>query len=301
MRFTAWLVLVATLLLWSGNWVVARAVRADVAPAVATVGRLLIVLAILLPFALAGLRRTLPSLKRRDWLALAALGLAGGGPHLGLQWLGLHFTTATSGILYMSTTPIFILLMAMPLGERIGARQWIGVAISFCGVALISTQGDPSRLSFNIGDLLALASMVMWAGYTVLLRVRRDPLSTIELLVMVCAFGLAFTLPWIAWDIAFGPKLSLTGAGALAVIYSAIGSLLLAYAGWSYVVRRLGAARAGVTLHLMPAFGVGLSAIFLHEYPSWYHFAGIVLILAGVALSSSRINIRRLRSQERVQ
>jgi drug/metabolite transporter (DMT)-like permease len=201
----------------------------------------------------------------------------------------------------MSTTPIFILLMALPLGERIGLPQWIGVAISFCGVALIATQGDPGLLTFNIGDLLALASMVMWAGYTVLLRVRRDPLSTIELLVMVCAFGLAFTVPWLAWEIVFAPKLDLTPIGALAVLYSAIGSLLLAYAGWSYVVRRLGAARAGVTLHLMPAIGVGLSAIFLREYPTWFHFAGIALILAGVALSSGRINIRRLRSQERVQ
>ena len=301
MRFTAWLVLVATLLLWAGNWVVARAVRGDVAPAIATIGRLAIVLAILLPFALAGLRDKLPSLKRRDWLVLAALGLAGGGPHLGLQWLALHFTTATSGILYMSTTPIFILLMAIALGERVGAPQWIGVAISFCGVVLIATQGDLRLLSFNIGDLLALASMVMWAGYTVLLRVRRDPLNTIELLVMVCAFGLAFTVPWIAWEIAFAQKLNLTAAGALAVLYSAIGSLLLAYAGWSYVVRRLGAARAGVTLHLMPAFGVGLSAIFLREYPTWFHFAGIALILAGVALSSGKINIRRLLSRERVQ
>jgi drug/metabolite transporter (DMT)-like permease len=70
------------------------------------------------------------------------------------------------------------------------------------------------------------------------------------------------------------------------VTYSAVGSLLLAYAGWSYVVARLGAARAGVTLHLMPAFGVLLSALFLREYPRWFHFAGIALVLAGVALSS---------------
>ena len=49
---------------------------------------------------------------------------------------------------------------------------------------------------------------------------------------------------------------------------------------------RLGAARAGVTLHLMPAIGVVLSMIFLGEYPRWFHFAGIALILAGVALSS---------------
>jgi drug/metabolite transporter (DMT)-like permease len=286
MRFTAWLVLVATLLLWSGNWIVARAVRAEISPAVATVGRLLVVLIILLPFALRGLRQNLGNLPRRDWLVLAALGLAGGGPHLALQWLGLHYTTAASGILYLSTTPIFILLMSLPLGEGIGPRQWIGVAISFCGVFLIATQGDPAALSFNRGDLMALASMVMWAGYTVLLRVRRDPLEVVELLVVVCLFGVLFMLPWLAWEALGAGRMQLGFEGALAVLYSAIGSLLLAYAGWSYVVARLGPARAGVTLHLMPAFGVVLSMLFLSEYPRWFHFAGIALILTGVGLSS---------------
>jgi drug/metabolite transporter (DMT)-like permease len=285
MRFTTWAVLVATLLLWSGNWIVARAVRAEISPGVATVGRLVLVLAILLPFAWRGLAQKLRSLGRRDWIVLAGLGFTGGGPHLGLQWLGLHYTTAASGILYLSTTPIFILLITLALGEHIVARQWIGVAISFGGVFLIATHGEPARLSFNIGDLMALASMMLWAGYTVLLRVRRDPLEVIELLCMVCIFGACFMTPWL---VAEGATLRLSSHGALAVLYSAIGSLLLAYVGWSYVVTRLGAARAGVTLHLMPAFGVVLSAIFLSEYPQWFHFVGIALILVGVALSSMR-------------
>jgi drug/metabolite transporter (DMT)-like permease len=288
MRFTAWLVLLATLALWSGNWIVARAVRDDIAPGIATVGRLLIVLAILVPFAARGLTAKLPELSRRDWKVLAALGFSGGGLHLGLQWLGLHYTTATSGILYLSMSPIFILILAAPLGERIRLRQWLGVAISFCGVYLVATQGRPAVPSFNIGDMMALASMMMWAAYTVLLRVRRDALSTIELLVLVCAFGLVFMLPWVLWEVLFNPRLNLGTVGFLAVLYSAIGSLLLAYAGWSYVVRRLGAARAGITLHLMPAFGVALSALFLAEYPQWFHFAGIALILMGVGLSQLR-------------
>jgi drug/metabolite transporter (DMT)-like permease len=288
MRFTAWLVLIATLLLWSGNWIVARAVREDVAPGIATVGRLLIVLAVLLPFAVRGLRSKWRSLDAFDVKILVAMGFTGGGVHLALQWLGLHYTTATSGILYLSTTPIFILLMALPLGERIGPRQWLGVAISFGGVCLIATQGRPALLSFNIGDMMALASMMMWAGYTILLRLRRDPLDVPELLVVVCAFGLLFMAPWVALELAFNPRLELDTRGFLAVLYSAIGSLLLAYAGWSYVVKRLGAARAGITLHLMPAFGVLLSALFLAEYPRWFHFAGIALILAGVGLSSLR-------------
>lgn len=286
-RFPAMLVLIATLMLWSGNWIVARAVRNDITPGVATVGRLFIVLAILLPFAFAGLRSKLPGLTARHWQILAALGFTGGGLHLGLQWLALHYTTATSGILYLSTSPIFILLMASPLaGERIVPRQWLGVAMSFCGVAVIATQGNFGSVSFNIGDLMALASMMMWAGYTVFLRVRRDSLSTIELLVMVCAFGLVFMAPWLTYELMTKARPELSPAGVLGVLYSAIGSLLLAYAGWSYVVRRLGAARAGATMHLMPAFGVLLAAFFLGEYPRWFHFTGIALILAGVALSS---------------
>src|SRR5436190_4424105 len=286
MRFTTWVVLVATLLLWSGNWIVARAVRAEISPGVATVGRLVLVLAILLPFAWRGLGAKLPQLGRRDWVVLAALGFTGGGPHLALQWLGLHYTTAASGILYLSTTPIFILLITLALGEHIVARQWIGVAISFVGVFLIATHGQPARLSFNIGDLMALASMMMWAGYTVLLRVKRDPLDVIELICMVCIFGACFMTPWLIAEAMSGVTLRLSAHGAQAVLYSAIGSLLLAYVGWSYVVTRLGAARAGVTLHLMPAFGVLLSVVFLAEYPQWFHFVGIALILSGVGLSA---------------
>jgi drug/metabolite transporter (DMT)-like permease len=288
MRFTAWVILIATLMLWSGNWIVARAVRDEIAPGLATMGRLFIVLLILLPFAAAGLNRKICTLGKRDWQVLAALGFTGGGIHLGLQWLGLHYTTATSGILYLSMSPIFILILAAPLGEWIGLRQWAGVAISFCGVYLIATQGRPTVPSFNIGDMMALASMMMWAGYTVLLRMRRDELTTIELIVVVCAFGAVFMTPWVVWELLFNPRITLSTRGFLAVLYSAIGSLLLAYAGWSYVVRRLGPARAGITLHLMPAMGVALSALLLGEFPSWFHFAGIALILAGVALSSLR-------------
>lgn len=288
MQFTTWLVLIATFLLWSGSWIVGRAVRDDIAPGIATVLRLLIVLAVLLPFVFSGLSRRIGELSKRDWIVLAALGFGGGGVHIGLQWLGLHFTTAASGILFLSTAPIFILLLSIPLGERVRAAQWVGVAISFAGVFLIATQGVATGLSFNIGDLLALVSMVLWAGYTVLLRVRRDPLRMTELLFMVCAFGLAFMTPWLAIELVFFRKFHLSDQGLLAVVYSAAGSTLLAYAGWSYVVTRLGAARAGVTMHLMPAFVVVLSAIFLGEYPQWFHFAGIGLILAGVGLSTIR-------------
>jgi drug/metabolite transporter (DMT)-like permease len=289
MRFTAWAVLLATLTLWSGNWIVARAVRDDISPGLATAGRLAIVALALAPFAWRGLAAKLPALARRDWKVLWLLGFSGGGLHLALQWLGLHYTTATSATLYLSTAPVFILLLAAPvLGERMVARQWLGVAVSFAGVALIGMRGELAQLSFNVGDFCALLSMAFWGSYTVLLRLRRDNLGILEFLLMVCLLGLVFMTPWLVVEYFAGMKLQLNAAGAAAVLYSAFGSLLLAYAGWSYVVTRLGAARAGVTMHLMPAISVGLAAIFLGERPYWYHFAGVALILAGVALASGR-------------
>ena len=138
----------------------------------------------------------------------------------------------------------------------------------------------------RLGDALALASMAFWGAYTVLLRMRHDDLDTPEFLTLLCAMGLATMLPWVAWEWHHEAKVSLSAAGALAVVYSAVGSLLLAGWGWTYVVKRIGASHAGVTMHLMPGIAVVLSMVFLGEYPSWYHGAGIALILSGVALSS---------------
>jgi drug/metabolite transporter (DMT)-like permease len=284
----AGLVLLATLLLWSGNWIVARAVRDDISPGIATAGRLVVVLTILLPFTFSGLKAKLSGSNGKT--ILLWIGFFGGGLHLAFQWLGLHYTTATSATLYLSTAPIFILLLARPLlGERIAPRQWAGVALSFCGVALIGTQGRLSIASFNAGDALALLSMFFWGAYTVLLRLRRDALDTPEFLTVLCGLGLATLLPWVAWELLHEGKASLSTVGAIAVVYSAIGSLLLAGAGWTYVVKRIGAARAGVTMHLMPAITAGMAMLFLGESPAWYHGAGIILILAGVALSSLRV------------
>jgi drug/metabolite transporter (DMT)-like permease len=262
-------------------------VRDDIAPGIATAGRLVIVLLILLPFVFAGLKEKLP--RTKGWNILLAIGFFGGGLHLAFQWLGLHYTTATSATLYLSTAPIFILLLARPLlGERISLRQWLGVAISFTGVALIATQGRPLAMSFNVGDLLAVLSMVFWGAYTVLLRLRSDELDTPEFLTVLCGMGLLVMLPWVAFELIQGAQAKLSMNGALAVTYSAVGSLLLAGAGWTYVVKRIGASRAGVTMHLMPGITVLLSMLLLDEYPRWFHGAGIALILAGVGLSSAR-------------
>jgi drug/metabolite transporter (DMT)-like permease len=290
MRALAYFAVVSALALWAGNWTVARAVRDDISPGLITSGRVVLVMLVLAPLALPGLAARLREFRARDWAVLAGLGLFGGGVHNAMQYLGLHFTTATNGTLFFSLSPVTIMVLAgVFLGERVRAMQWIGVAVSFAGVLMIALRGETdalARLSFNPGDILCFISMIFWSGYTICLRLQRAALDPIQLLFMVCAVGLVTLLPWLAWDIANDPRAQFNFNGTMALLYSAFASVILAYAGWNYAVSRLGAARTGGFSHLLPAFGVIFAAIFLGEYPVWYHFVGIALIFGGIALSS---------------
>lgn len=290
MRAAAYFAVVSALALWAGNWIVARAVRDDISPGLITSGRVVLVMLMLAPLALPGLGAKLRSFAARDWAVLALLGLFGGGLHNGMQYLGLQSTTATNGTLFFSLSPVTIMVLAgLMLGERVRAMQWIGVAVSFAGVLMIAARGDAEALrtrSFNPGDILCFVSMIFWSGYTICLRLQRAQLEPIQLLFMVCAVGLLTLLPWLAWDLANDPRARFNLHGTLALLYSAFASVILAYAGWNYAVSRLGAARTGGFSHLLPAFGVIFSAIFLHEYPLWYHFIGMALIFGGIGLSA---------------
>jgi drug/metabolite transporter (DMT)-like permease len=169
--------------------------------------------------------------------------------------------------------------------------QWIGVAVSFAGVLMIAMRGEVEALrtlSFNPGDIYCFMSMIMWSAYTIFLRLQRQELEPVQLLFMICAVGLVTLLPWLAWDLAYDPRAHFNLAGIGALLYSSFASVILAYAGWNYAVSRLGAARTGAFSHLLPAFGVIFAAMFLREYPAWYHFVGMVLIFAGIALSALR-------------
>ena len=141
-------------LLWAGNWVLGRAIRADVPPFGLTFWRWTLAALILLPF---GWRR-LPD----DWRVarahlplVLALGLLSGAMFQSMTYIGLHSTEAINALLVSATMPVFVVIIAfVVLRERLGLRQAAGVAVSFCGVAYIIARGEPARLlDLHLKDL----------------------------------------------------------------------------------------------------------------------------------------------------
>ncbi len=287
---TAWLLMLAPPLFWSGNFITGRAVRDAVPPIALAFWRWTGALAIALPLAWPHLRRDLPAL-RQHWVVTVVLSATGVAAFNAMVYTGLHSTTALNGVLLQSATPLFILLWAAVLfGTWPVPREAAGIAISMVGVAIIAGEGSLDRLvslTLNAGDLWVLGAVASYAFYTALLR-RRPPVHPLSFLVASFALGILVLLPFYVWEISLGRTI-VPGVGAFsAMAYVAVFPSFLAYLAYNRGVELIGPARAGQYIHLMQVFGTVLAVGLLGERFRLFHAVGIALIGVGLLLAQRR-------------
>ncbi len=128
----------------------------------------------------------------------------------------------------------------------------------------------------------------MLAGYTLVLRWRPKGLDALSFLA---CFALVAEVPvGIAYgaEYAAGQRTVLNATSLIGLTYVAIFPALLAYHFWNLGVAAVGAARAGVFMHLMPFFGAAMGVAFLGERFGVHHAVGMALIIAGVTIASRK-------------
>lgn len=285
-----YLLLTLTSLFWSLNWVIGKAIVGHVTPLTLTFIRWTVATVALLLFAGPQVREHWAAV-RRHWKFIARLGFWGTGLHNAFGYVGLQFTTATNGVILNSAIPILIILLGWAVyRDSITRVQAAGVAISLAGVLAILTGGDLSvlaHLELNKGDLIVLAGMVFWAAYTIFLREKPAELPGIVLLTCCACVGVTLLLPMMLFEMAFfegHAEFTLATVGAM--LYVGLFPSFLGYIFWNRGVAEVGSNVAGIFVHLMPVFGSLLAWMFLGEQIRLHHFAGIALILAGIALTT---------------
>lgn len=284
-----YLLLVLTVLFWSGNWVIGRGLRGEIPPVALAFWRWSLAFLCTLPYAWPHRSQAWPSL-RDHWPLLALLALLGITGYNTLAYFGLQFTTATNGVLLNAFIPVVIIGLSVAfLGKRLGLAEIFGVAISLCGVIVIVAHGEISRLlalSFNPGDFWIMLSVFVWAGYTLLLQRRPTHLAPMLLLALLTLLGIIGLTPLYVWELAQGKAIHWSVASITSIAYTGIFPAFLGYVFWNRAVAQVGGARAGLFIHVMPVATPLLSAIFLGETPSFYHFTGMLLIIGGIVLST---------------
>jgi drug/metabolite transporter (DMT)-like permease len=180
------------------------------------------------------------------------------------------------------TMPFWLLLLAWPfLGERLRGLQWPAVALAFAGLVLVVRPWD---IGGALSGVLAGAAGLAWAGGALLVKLMqpRTHADVLSLTAWQMAAG-AVTLIAIALVARSGwPEW--TGTFILCLAYSTLLASALCGGLWVVALRSLPASAAGMGTLAVPVVGVVTSWLQLGERPTAVEAAGMVLIIAALAL-----------------
>ena len=289
----AYILLVLTTLFWSGNFIVGKAASTyDIPPFSLNFYRWLFAGLILLPFTFKEI------LNKKSYIFnnigfFIILGITSITIFNSTVYYSLYYMQVISGVLMISTIPVWIMFISSILGiEKTNKFQIFGVILSLLGVLFIITKSDMNiikNLAFNRGDLIMTIGMFAWALYSALLKKKSYEISQITLLEVVIITGLIFLIPIYILEMKFGNQIVLGKPFILTLSYVVLFPGLASFFFWIKGIAIIGANRAGVFLHLMPVFGSIMAIILFDEKFMFYHLLGAIFIIGGITLSNKKI------------
>jgi drug/metabolite transporter (DMT)-like permease len=283
------LALIVAVVLWAISFVATKVALEEAPPLVLVTLRLLIAAVCFLPWVvMTGGVRGIGGLRRLPLLFV--LSLVGTSLHFGLQTAGLQYTSASNASLYTTTGPITILLLsALVLGERITARKALGVALAVAGVLVV--MGAETLASFEFGqvkgDVLVIASIVMWSLFTVFGKRLTDTLGALRVTAWVTIIGALSMAPVGLYEARItGFSLSsLTLDGWLAIAFLGIACSFLATFLYFVALGLSESQKVGVYLYAIPPMTAVVAFLYLGESITSNLVFGAALVIGGVALT----------------
>jgi len=288
----AYLILILTTIFWSGNFIVGKAASTyEIPPFSLNFFRWFFAGLILLPFTFKEL------IGRKKYIFdnigfFTVLGITSITIFNSIVYYSLYYTQVISGILMISTIPVWIIFISSILNiERTNIFQIIGVVFSLTGVIFIITKADLEiikNLDFNKGDLSMVVAMFSWAIYSALLKSKKYEISQFALLQVVIITGLIFLTPIYLIEMYLGNVIVLGIPFVLTLTYVVFFPGLASFIFWIKGISLIGANRAGVFLHLMPIFGAIMAMLIFDEKFMYYHIFGALFIIVGITLSNKK-------------
>ena len=227
-------------------------------------------------------------LQPRDIWKILVLGIIGNVFYLTLFIHGLELTKAGNVGLLMSVGTVFTALLSRLLGhEYLGRMVWVGIFLSFGGVAVILLESAEFAVGTGtlVGDLITLVAACCWSVYTVFSKTLMrsySPLTFTTLTLSVGALALFFiSLPDLM-DQNWG---QISTKSYLELGYSSIFSLAVAYSIWFYCVDRLGSTKTAIYANLVPFWTLLFAWFFIGEKITLLQVLGGILILSGIYLT----------------
>ncbi|WP_461211555.1 DMT family transporter [Desulfocurvus sp. DL9XJH121] len=229
----------------------------------------------------------LAAMSRGQWLRSAGLGALNPFIYYMILFKAYNLLPAQEAQPLNYTWAVTLALFSVPLlGQRLGLRELAALLVSYSGVVVISTHGDPLSMRFSdpLGVALALASTVIWALYWIAgTRDDRDPVAGLAANFL---FGTAYVAlaALLVSDPVVTDWRALSGAA-----YVGVFEMGLTFVLWQQALRLSETtARVGNLIFLSPFLSLVLIHYLVGEDILASTFWGLALIVGGIVLQQTR-------------
>jgi O-acetylserine/cysteine efflux transporter len=275
------LLILAICAAWGGNFLASAVALKQIPPFAFTALRLGVVLVCLVPF--------LRPIPRGQRARVAAIALLNGALHFGLNFVALRVAGDISSvaIALQSYIPMSALFAVWFLGERIGWRTGLGIALAFSGVMVLGF--DPLVLDAPAALLFTLAAALTLAIGTTMMRGLRD-VDTFMLQAWTAVIGIPVLLvvSGLLEPEAWSAVRAADWRGWAGVAYSGLIASLVGHGLLYWLVQRHPVSQVTPYLLIAPLIAVCLGVLVWGDRPGPKLIIGGAMVLGGVLLVALR-------------
>ncbi len=225
--------------------------------------------------------------ERKDYIRIFWLGILIIPLNQTLYLWGQSLTAAGHGSVLFATTPIWVFVFALfILKEKLVWRRVLGIAVALTGVATIITSGAIQvGREYLAGDMIIFFSVLAWALYTILGKPLAEKYGALRMTAYALASGTAVYFPFgLFRAIQYDYSQSTFGAW-MSVVYFAMGTSVIAYVIWYYVLKHMPASRMAVFSNIQPVIATTVAYFTLGEQLGLSFFVGAAVVLTGVLIT----------------
>ncbi len=188
--------------------------------------------------------------------------------------------------LIIALTPVLVALMVWTGGhDRIKPLHWAGTLLSFAGIYFVVGHGARLGDAGLRGDAMVVVAVVCWAIYTVASRPLMERHSPVGVTGLSMTLGTLMFVP-LTWPALMRLNWSAVSVRTwIALFYSGLFAVSVAYTIWYAAVREIGSARTSVYSNLVPIVAMVTAVFWLGEPLSPIKAVGAAAVLVGVGLT----------------
>jgi drug/metabolite transporter (DMT)-like permease len=241
--------------------------------------------ALIAPVALARSRTELSVLGRRHWMATALAGVALAG-HFATWVSALKLTSVAAATALVCAQIVWVVLYDRLRGIRLAPVVIAGLSVAIAGVLVVTGVDFTLSRRALAGDALAVVGGLFAAVYLISGQSVRTRLSTTA--YTVTCYGICAVLLGV---LCLATGTELTGFSTrtwLLIAAVTVSAQLFGHSLLNHLLAVMSPVVISLLLLLEVPIAAMLAAVFLGQSPPWGVYVGLVMILIGLAVVTSR-------------